>query len=114
VRNAVFQEIVLTHNNVRHFGVSFIVQDCNLLNINFSESSSLLSQKDRDLKLQFGKAKFIQLLLFSHVRTNLLAKVNLQVVAEVRPEDHYEKRKRKQGLATASEYSLKKNWKENK
>jgi hypothetical protein len=95
MRNTVFEEIVLTHDNVRHYGISFTVEDCNSLNIVFQESSCVLSQTDRDLKLLFGRAKYIQLLLFSHSPTNLLAKVDLQVVAEIRAEDHYQRQKRK-------------------
>jgi hypothetical protein len=101
MRHTVFEEILLTHDNVKHFGISFTVEDCNSLNIVFQESSAVLSQTDRDLKLLFGKAKYIQLLLFSHTPTNLLAKVDLQVMAAVRAEDHYERQKRKYATSTS-------------
>lgn len=53
-------------------GVTFTTES---LSIRFLDTSSMLSQKDRQLKLAFRKAQQIQLLLFSHGPTTLLAKV---------------------------------------
>jgi len=53
-------------------GVTFTTES---LSIRFLDTSSMLSQKDRQLKLAFRKAQQIQLLLFSRGPTMLLAKV---------------------------------------
>jgi hypothetical protein len=62
-----FAEITLTHN-VTHQGVTFVAK-------NFDETSSMLSEKDRKMKLVFGKAKHSQLLLLSQDPPTLLGKV---------------------------------------
>jgi hypothetical protein len=99
-----FEKMAMTHDNITHYGISFVVTDCNALNINFRETSSVLSKNERELKLSYGKAKFIQLLLFSRNPTALLAKADLQVVAEVRPEG--ESKKRRQRLMEGTGASL--------
>jgi hypothetical protein len=53
-------------------GVTFTTES---LSIRFLDTSSMLSQKDRQMKLAFRKAQQIQLLLFSRAPTTLLAKV---------------------------------------
>ena len=73
--NVKFREIALTHDNVTHYGVTFTAESCNTLSIRFLDTSSMLSQKDRQMNLAFRRAKQIQLLLFSHGPTTLLAKV---------------------------------------
>ncbi len=70
-----FAEVTLTHDNVTHQGVTFVAKNCTALNINFDETSTMLSQKDRQMKLHFRKAKHSQLLLLSHDPTTLLGKV---------------------------------------
>jgi hypothetical protein len=69
-----FAEITLTHN-VTHQGVTFVAMNCTALAINFDETSSMLSENDRQMKLVFGKAKHSQLLLLSHDPPTLLGKV---------------------------------------
>ncbi len=69
-----FAEITLTHN-VTHQGVTFVAKNCTALPINFDETSSMLSEKDRKMKLVFGKAKHSQLLLLSQDPPTLLGKV---------------------------------------
>ena len=73
--NVQFREIALTHDNVTHYGVTFTAESCNTLSIRFLDTSSMLSQKDRQMNLAFRRAKQIQLLLFSHGPTTLLGKV---------------------------------------
>lgn len=77
--NVQFQEIAVTHDNVTHYGVTFTAESCNTLSIRFLDTSSMLSQRDRQMKLAFRRAKQIQLLLFSHGPTTLLAKVKSYV-----------------------------------
>ena len=77
--NVQFQEIGVTHDNVTHYGVTFTAESCNTLSIRFLDTSSMLSQRDRQMKLAFRRAKQIQLLLFSHGPTTLLAKVKSYV-----------------------------------
>jgi hypothetical protein len=81
--NVQFQEIAVTHDNVTHYGVTFTAESCNTLSIRFLDTSSMLSQRDRQMKLAFRRAKQIQLLLFSHGPTTLLAKVKSYVRNEL-------------------------------
>jgi len=55
--------------------ISWVTFTTESLSIRFLDTSSMLSQKDRQMKLAFRKAQQIQLLLFSHGPTTLLAKV---------------------------------------
>jgi hypothetical protein len=75
-----FRQIALTHDNVTHHGVTFDADNCAALSINFDETSSILSQMDRQLKLIYKRAKPIQLLLISHDPTTLLGKVKFQTL----------------------------------
>ncbi len=90
-----FRKMAMSHDTLTHYGVTFSVNNCNALSINFEEASSCLSPKERQMKFSFNKAKQIQLLLFCHCPTTLLGKVDLQVVSEIRPERFYKYQKRR-------------------
>ena len=72
-----FKFVEVTHDNVTHLGVTFVANNCTALAINFDETSSMLWEKDRQMKLLFSKAKHSQLLLLSHDPPTLLGKVKL-------------------------------------
>ena len=75
-----FAEITLPCNNVIHHGVTFNARNCTAVNINFSETNTIVSQKDRQMKLILSKAKHTQLLLISHDQAALLGKVKFYIL----------------------------------
>jgi hypothetical protein len=89
-----FKPIGMSRDTVMHYGVTFGVNHCNALSINFDDISSSLSPRERQMKFSFKMAKKIQLLLFCHCPTTLLGKIDLQVVSDIRPERFYKNNRR--------------------
>lgn len=73
-----YEEIDVSQDNVKHYGITFTADKCKTLSISFQEVSSLLSEKDRQLKFAPRKARHMQLLLFSRSPARLLGKVRLK------------------------------------